>query len=177
MDKEVKPEHPWNARFAVGIVMLLLAFVGVIVTDVVSTGGWSYWKWIIPIYAIMALWLSWYERRKKESVSPITIWHEVLHWAALFGAIVILEIYVEMGFLSRFLASLVALTILSLTVFTLGIYVEWSFLVIGIALALFAIIVAVFIKFLYIFTIPLLIIAVGVLWFLHRHMYKKQSPD
>lgn len=174
---EEEPKHPWWARLTVGIVMLILAFIGVIVTDVVSTGGWNYWKWIVPIYAILALWLSWYERRKKETVSPITLWHELLHWIALFGAVIILEVYVRMGFLSRFLASLVALTTLSLTVFTLGIYVEWTFMVIGIALALFALVVALFIKFIYVFTIPLLILAVVVLWALHHHFHKKSQKN
>ena len=175
MEKE--PKHPWWARLTVSIVMLILAFIGVIVTDVISTGGWNYWKWIVPVYAILALWLSWYERRKKETVSPVTIWHELLHWVALFGAVIIFEVYVQMGFLSRFLASIIALTTLALTVFTLGIYIEWSFMVIGIALALFALIVALFIKFIYVFTIPLLIVAVVILWALHHHIHKRSQKN
>ena len=175
MEKE--PKHPWWARVTVCIIMLVLAFIGVIVTDIVSTGGWNYWKWIVPIYALLALWLSWYERRKKEAVNPITLWHEFLHWVALFGAVIILEVYVEMGFLSRFLASIVALTTLALTVFTLGIYVEWSFMVIGIALALFALIIALFIKFIYVFTIPLVIAAVVILWALHHYFHKRSQKN
>lgn len=173
MDEQVK--HPWIARFSVGIMMLILAFIGVIVTDVVSTGGWDYWKWTVPIYAIMALWLSWYERRKKETVSPITLWHEALHWVGLFGAFALLEVYVHMGLLSRFLASLVALTTLSLTVFTIGIYVEWSFILIGIVLGLFALIVAAFVKFLYVFTIPALVLSAVGLWFVLWHKQKKSE--
>ena len=78
----MQPAHPWKARLSVGIIMLALAFLGMIVTDVRTVGGWDYWKWMVPVYAILALWLSWYVKRKQQTVSPITIWHEVLHWSA-----------------------------------------------------------------------------------------------
>ncbi len=167
-----KPKHPWAARFGVGIAMLAIAFLGIVLTDLRQTGSWEYWKWTVPLYAIMALWLSWYERRTKDTVSPITLWHEVLHWLAFFAAIVLIEIYVHMGLLNRSLASLFALTLLSLTIFTIGIYVETTFIFIGIVLGVFAAVVAVAIKFLYAFTIPALIIGIGaiayVIWRSHR---------
>ncbi len=169
----MEPKHPWMARLIVAIIMLVLAFTGIILTDLRAAGGWEYWKWIVPINAVLALWLSWYERRKKETLSPITIWHEVLHWLGLFGVIVLLEVYVHMGLLSRFLASLIALTFLSLTVFTIGIYVEWSFILIGIILAIFAFVVAIAIKFLYAFTIPALLIGIALTAFLLWHTHKK----
>jgi len=154
--------------------MLVLAFLGVVATDMTSD-GWEYWKWMIPVFALMTLWLSWYERRKQEAIRPITLWRELLHWVGLFGAIVLVETYVQVGLLSRFLASLVALTMLSLTVFTIGIYVEWFFIVIGIVLGFFALIIATSIEFLYAFTIPALVLGIAVLWFLHwRGRHHKQ---
>lgn len=156
------PKYRWTARFAVAILMLTLAFLGILITDFKASGGWSYWKWTIPVYAILALWLSWYERRGKEVLSPITIWHEVLHWFALFAVTLLIEIYVHMGLLSRSLASLFALTTLALTVFTIGIYVESTFLLIGIVLGVFAAIVAFAIKFLYALAIPVLLIGVAI---------------
>lgn len=170
----MKPKHPWWARLGVGIAMLILAFIGIVITDLHTSGGWEYWKWTIPIYAVMALWLSWYERRTKEALSPITIWHEVLHWFSLFSVIVLIEIYVHMGLLSRSIASLVALTLLSMTIFTIGIYIESTFLLIGIVLGIFAAVVAIAIKFLYAFTIPALIIGIGIFSFLLWNANKKQ---
>lgn len=166
--ESMHPKHPWSYRLAVGIAMLVLAFIGIIVTDMLGSGGWVYWKWTIPIYGLMALWLSWYERRTKETVGPITLWHELLHWISLFAVIVLIEVFVEMGLMSRSVASLVALTVLALTIFTIGIYVEPTFLVIGIILGIFAAAVAVAIKFLYAFTIPALLIGIGVLVYFIR---------
>jgi len=173
----MKPKHPWWARLCVGIVMLVLAFIGIVVTDLHTSGGWEYWKWTVPIYAAMALWLSWYERRSRDTVSPITIWHELLHWFGLFAVILLIEVYVHMGLLSRSVASLFALTILSLTVFTIGIYIESTFILIGIVLGIFAAVVAIAIQYLYAFTIPALLIGIGVIsymiWQSHR---QKPSP-
>lgn len=171
----MKPKHPWGARLGVGIAMLVLAFLGIAITDLRTEGGWEYWKWTVPLYAIMALWLSWYERRTKETLTPITIWHEALHWFALFAVIVLVEIYVHMGLLSRSLASLFALTLLSLTVFTIGIYVEKTFLLIGIVLGIFAAVVAIAIKFLYAFTIPALLIGIVAISYMIWHSHKKNT--
>ena len=63
--------------------MLCLAFLGVAITDIRTTGGWDYWKWVVPVYAMLALWLSWHVKRQKQTINPITIWHELLHWAGL----------------------------------------------------------------------------------------------
>ncbi len=169
----MKPKHPWAARLTVGIAMLVLAFLGIVLTDLRTTGGWEYWKWTVPIYAIMALWLSWYERRTKDTVSPITIWHEVLHWFAFFSVIVLIEVYVHMGLLSRSLASLFALTLLSLTIFTIGIYVETTFILIGLVLGIFAAVVAIAIKFLYAFTIPALILGIVAISYMIWHSHQK----
>ncbi len=171
----MKAKHPWIARLTVGTIMLLLAFVGVIITDIKYLGGWNYWKWIVPINAFLALWLSWYERKNKETLSPITLWHELLHWIGLLASILLLEVYVKTGLLSRSLAGLIALTMLSLTVFTIGIYVEWSFLLIGLTLGFFALIVAIAIKFFYAFAIPVLILAILILVILHIRKNKKNQ--
>ena len=171
------PKHPWWARLAVGIAMLALAFLGVILTDLESSGDWEYWKWTVPAYAVLALWLSWYIRRSKETVSPVTLWHEILHWIGLFGAVVLVSTFVEMGLLSRSLAGLFVLTLLALTVFTVGVYIESTFLLIGVVLGLFAALVAITVKYLYAFTIPILIIAIGTLVYMIWRSNKKVSSQ
>ncbi len=167
------PKHPWGARLAVGIAMLLLAFLGIVVTNIVSSGGWAYWRAIVPVFAAIALWLSWYERRTQDAIKPITLWHELLHWIGLFLVIFLIEIYINTGLLSRTLASLFALTVLALTVFTIGVYIEPTFILIGIILGSFAAVVAVTIEYLYAFTIPALVIGIGIIGFMIWTSHKK----
>lgn len=153
----MEPKHPWKARLGVGLAMLVLAFLGMIVTDVQREGGWEYWKWIVPVYAILALWLSWYVKRQKQTVSPITIWHELLHWFGVIGAIFLISYLVHLGTLSRFIAGIVQLVLLSLGVFLAGIYIEPIFILIGLILGVFAAFTAVLVQYMYTIIIPIFI--------------------
>jgi len=169
------PRHLWAAKLGIGIAMLVLAFFGILFTDIKATGGWEYWKWTIPLYAILALWLSWYTRRTKTAISPITLWHELLHWFGLFAAVFLVSIFVHMGILSRSLAGLFVLTLLALTVFTIGIYIEATFIFIGIVLGIFAALVGIAVKFLYAFTIPILLIGIGIISYMIYKSHHKQN--
>ena len=152
--------------------MLLLAFLGMVITDVRTTGGWDYWKWMVPVYAILALWLSWYVRRQTQVASPITLWHELLHWIGLFLAVFLVSILVQLGTISRFIAGIFDLILISLAVFLAGIYVESTFILIGIILGIFALLTAFLVQYLYAFIVPL--IAAGALitaitaWISHK---------
>ena len=168
--------HPWRARLFVGLTMLILAFIGLVVTDVKSTGGWGYWLWVVPIYAFLALWLSWYLRRQSQSFSLVNIWHEILHWATLGASVLLVSVFVQQGILGRLIASLFVLTLLSQAVFLAGIYIDTTFLAIGVTLALFAWLVALATEYLYALAIPLLFVGGGaVAWFVWRS-HKKNSP-
>lgn len=165
-------KHPWQARLIVALLMLLLAFLGMITTDVHATGGWQYWKWMVPAYAILALWLSWYIRRKTSVVSPVTLWHELLHWIGLGLAVFLVSSFVSLGALSRFIAGLFDLTLISLAVFLAGIYIEKTFLFIGLILGIFAYLAAFIVQYLYAFLIPILIFGILLIsltvWLAHK---------
>ncbi len=172
-------KHPWKARLSVGIIMLLLAFLGMVVTDVRSKGGWDYWKWAVPVYAILALWLSWYMRKQRQVITPITLGHEVLHWLGVIAAVFAVSFFVHLGIISRFIAGIFDLTLLSLGIFIAGIYIESTFLWIGIVLGLFSCLSAMVVQYLYAILIPLMVGGVAVLgiilWISHRKMKKDQE--
>jgi hypothetical protein len=168
----MQPAHPWKARLSVGIIMLALAFFGMVVTDLRTGGGLDYWKWMVPVYAILALWLSWYVKRKQQTVSPITIWHEVLHWAGLICAIFLVSHLVQLGTISRFIAGIFHLILLSLAVFLAGIYIESIFILVGIVLGVFALLTAMLVQYMYVFIIPVIIAGVIIMalsiWISHK---------
>lgn len=157
--------------------MIALAFLGMVVTDVRSSGGWDYWKWMVPVYAILALWLSWYVKRQQQTVSPITVWHEVLHWIGLICTIFLVSYLVHLGTISRFIAGIFHLILLSLAVFLAGIYIEPIFILIGIILGVFALLTALLVQYLYAFVIPIVIAGVLItaitIWISHQKF--KQS--
>jgi hypothetical protein len=159
----MKPKYPWKARLIVALIMLILAFIGMVITDVRTTGGWDYWKKIVLAYAVLALWLSWYVKRQTQVIAPVNLWHELLHWVGLIAAVYLVSYYVHLGIMSRFIAGLFQLTLLSLGIFIAGIYIEATFLFIGIMLGLFALLAAAVVEYLYAFIIPLLILSAGLI--------------
>ena len=170
-------KHPWKAKLSVGIAMLAIAFLGMVVTDVNSEGGWDYWKWAVPIYAILSLWLSWYVKHEMQVVSPISLRHEILHWVGVIAAVFLVSFLVHLGTLSRFSAGLFNLIILALGVFLAGVYIESTFLIIGLLMGIFALLTATVLQYLYAFIIPLiiaglLILAISV-YLSHRSHAKK----
>ncbi len=171
--------HPWKARLGVGLAMLVLAFLGMIITDIQKGGGFDYWKWVVPIYAILALWLSWYVKREKQTISPITIGHEILHWIGVIGAIFAISYLVHLGALSRFNAGMVHMIILSLGVFLAGIYIESIFLIIGIALGAFGILSAFLAEYMYTVIVPIFIGGIFILslsiWLSHKKFQSEKT--
>ncbi|MDN3504100.1 MAG: hypothetical protein P0S95_00825 [Rhabdochlamydiaceae bacterium] len=164
------PVHPWRARLVVGIIMLLLSFIGLIVSDLFKGGAWTYWRIMVPVYAALSIWLSWYLRKKTKKVSAIRIWHELLHWAVLVVAVYLVSMFVSMGIIGRFEAGLEVLIMLALTTFLAGVYHDMIFLIIGVLLGCFTAGAAFFTEYLYTIMLPLTIVAALLMvWLIHHH--------
>ena len=168
--------HPWKARVFVGLAMLALSFIGLVVTDIKSSGGWDYWLWVVPVYALLALWLSWYLRKKELSFSLVSIWHEMCHWAILGASVILVSVFVNQGIVGRISAGLFVLTLLSQAVFLAGLYIDTTFLGIGLVLGIFAWLVSTSAEYLYAISIPLLFIAAGTLVFFIWRAHKNRLP-
>ena len=163
--------HPWKARLGVGILMLVLAFIGMVLTDTRAQGGWGYWKWIVPVYALLALWLSWYVKWQQQTVRAITIGHEVLHWVGLILSIFMVSYLVHLGTISRFIAGIFQRILLSLSVFLAGIYIESTFIVVGVVLAIFALLTALLVQYIYVVVsvvVAAILIAGAWIWISHK---------
>ncbi|KTD67836.1 transmembrane protein [Legionella steelei] len=164
-----RPWHPWTARFAVGIIILLLTFIGLILTNIKAASAWRFWQITTVIIALLALGLSFYLKHLQKTPSQVLLWHELLHWLGLIGSVYITSMYVRIGIISPFIGTLGVLTLLAQAIFLAGIYIESTFLFIGVALGLFAISVAWMETHIFLLAIPILIIAiVAIVYFARR---------
>ncbi|MCH9614334.1 MAG: hypothetical protein SP1CHLAM54_17080 [Chlamydiia bacterium] len=167
--------HPWKARLVVGIIMLLLAFVGLIITDVAKSAAWTY-LWIISIvFAVLCLGLSWYLRHHDQKLGWSTIWHELFHWFGMIVAIFLVSRFVSIGIVGRFEAALMVMTLLSLTTFLAGVYVDLTFVLVGVVMGLFTFSSAYLAEYLYTIMLPVAVVAVLVLFFILRYHRKQHS--
>lgn len=181
MDK--KPEEPiidipvgeetnastlWKLRFTVGVIMLCLAFIGMLFSSLRADGGWVYWRIMTPVYALLCIGLSLGVRRKKTSATfSITIWHEVFHWLGFLVTVYLVTLLVPV-FLTTFLGGLVILLLLALATFLAGIYSEPTFIVIGIAMGLLVAGVSIIGYVL----LPIIVVSVGIMFWLSRRRTK-----
>lgn len=145
--------NTWHVRFIIGSLMLAIAFVGMIFTNVTSQGGWIYWRTMTPIYALLSIGLSLYLRKMEFSKTVTSLWHEVWHWMGLLLAIFVLSKLVEMGFINHLQAGIQVLLLLALATFLAGVYIESTFLVVGILLGLMIWTVGLLNLYLYVFAI------------------------
>ena len=171
------PSHPWLARLIISMTMLILALIGLILSDVYQDGSWNYWRIMVPVFAGLCLWLSWYLRRKEHSMSIAKVWHEIVHWFGLFIAVYLVSLFVNVGLLGRFEGGIVVITLLALTTFIAGVYIEMTFAIIGILLGVFSAAAAFLQVYLYSVMIPVtLVVAAFLFWFIYQQKHKP-SPS
>lgn len=169
------PLHPWIARFIVGLLILALTFVGLILTNMKASGAWHFWQITSIIIAVLALGLSFYLKGMRAVSKPALLWRDMLHWLGLIGSVYIMSLYVDIGIISPFLGTLGVITLIAQAVFLAGIYIESTFLFIGIVLGLFAVSIAWLETHIFLFMVPLLIIAVVALALFMRYKHRASA--
>ncbi|MBI2812266.1 MAG: hypothetical protein HYX67_15750 [Candidatus Melainabacteria bacterium] len=160
-------------RLIAALLMLVLGFIGVIVTDIKKDGAWEYWRFLCVIYALISVLLSWSLRKKGWKSTVLTIWHEIAHWAGLVAVIFICSYFVRIGLISRFEASFVTLLLLALTTYLAGIYTEPTLILIGIVLGSFAAMLGFLDEYLYNVLLPITVIAAVLLFVFIHHAHNK----
>lgn len=174
--QDQKTSHPWRIRTIIGLLMLILAFIGLIITDTNRDGAWIYWRIMSPIYAILSIGLSWYLRNKKTFQLKVEIWQEILHWIGLILAVYIISTFVNIGLIGRFEAGLMVLIVLAVTTFLAGIYHDVIFMILGAILAIFSIGAALLNQYLYTIMLPITLVAGFVMMFvIYRNFHHSQN--
>lgn len=169
----IPEEHPWRWRLISGILMFLLAFLGVILTVLKQPWSWDYWKVLSCVFAAISLGLSAYLKQYRLKATVITLWHEVFHWLGLILAIGVLSRMVTLGILSPFAASLQALLILSLATFLAGIYIEKSFVFVGAFMGCFSLVLSYVSLYSYLLFIPISVAFVfAFYWFIRKKSHQ-----
>lgn len=173
------PFHHWKPRLFVGLIMIILAFLGLIITEIKQDGAWEYWRVLCVIFAVLSISLHIFLRKREMVTYFGTIWHEVLHWLGLFLCVTIISVMVEVGFLARFVSSITVLMLLALTTYLAGIYMEVTLVFVGIMLGLFTLGLSVVSAYLYPALIPLSLLAMIALWIYlkRKHSHHKTKNE
>ena len=124
----------WKLQFAVLCLMLVLALVGMGLSEARDEGAWEYWMLVVVAYASLGIWRS--SRRRIEAGRPLRgmIARELAHWAVLLAFMGLLLVLERRALIERTVASNVALLLLAFSCCVAGIHFDWLLLVMGVVL-------------------------------------------
>jgi len=164
--------YPWKARFVIGTLLISLAFIGLVLTDLWQKHAWLYWRATSVVSALLCIWLSWHLRRRSHSFSFTSLVRELFLWAAFVAAVFLLAFFVKIGVMGKFAAELSIITLLAFTLLIAGIYIEPSLLLTGFVLALFAVGASYLHIYLYTILLPIALVSIGLLLLLAYYTKK-----
>ena len=141
----------WKVRLAATVIMLLLALGGLLITYTTSVDSYiSWYAWLIigVLFALLSIFLAIYFHKKDPSKIGSGVWHEILHWIAFIVILFVLHVYVHTGMVGRFEGGLFILALLSFSVLISGVYLDATFLLVGIVLTIFSLVMSILTKYL-----------------------------
>lgn len=151
--------------------LLLLAALGIGVTDLSAQNGFWYWSVMVPVFGAVNLFTGWNHARRQGKPPAVVIRTQILHWSGTFVAIQMLFLLVNRGRFTNADIGLAALMLLSLATFLAGAHSDWRFMFVGALLALAAAGAAFVEQFLWMALIP----AVGIVILLIY--YSRKAAD
>jgi hypothetical protein len=146
------------------IVLILLAIIGIGITDFSPADSHRYWFAMVPVFAGACLILEWSRARGKGQKWTTILRTQLLLWLGLLLAVRLVYLLLHTGRLDNENTGLIILLLLALTTFFAGIHLGWRLFIVGIFLGL-ALIGATYLEeFVWIFLIiALVVVAIFIL--------------
>jgi hypothetical protein len=113
------------------IVMLVLAVVGVAITQVEHAGGKLYWLFLVVVYAGISVVRTWQKANRQGTSGFPMIRAQILHWLGALVAINIVLLFESGDVASRGAAADYSLLILALSCYLAGVHFNWSYSLLG----------------------------------------------
>ena len=163
-DTEFTAKRRFYVEEAILILLLILALIGVRITDYSPVDGYGYWMIMVFVFALLAMTIAWQQSRHRITDFKKIIREQSLHW---FTSLLVVEGVFSLQkteHLSQADAGIVIMMILAQSTVLDGLRVGWRFSLVGIFLGVSAIIAANTHHFFWIeLIIAILIVAVTIL--------------
>ena len=123
--------------------MLLIAIVGMAVTQASVNGAWEYWLFAVFVFAGIGTFrdFKWARLTKKPIWKSMV--KQVIHWSVLLVVMKALFWMEQYNAISRESASLAAILLLAMTSIHAGLHFHWTFAIVGVVLAVMAVVLGV----------------------------------
>jgi hypothetical protein len=128
----------WKRLFeleeAVLVASVVLAVIGIGITEFSPARSYRYWLGMIVAFAIVSLALGWLKARRVGRDPKRLLGVQLLHWVATWAAVFALFLILGAGRLNFDNIGLVTLIVLALSTVLEGIRVDWRFSLVGLLL-------------------------------------------
>ena len=133
---ETRSGASWKLQFYALCGMLVLALIGMGLSQTLVKGVWWYWLFVVVIYAALGLWRSTRKANKKDQAVRELIGRELGHWVILLAFLALVFLLERQEIIDRQASSDVALLLLALTCCLAGVHFDWLLMVVGIVLTI-----------------------------------------
>ena len=132
----------WKIVSAVAVIMVLLALLGVALTNANSTWAPRYWIWLVPVYGVLCIGTAWARAWSDKNSRKIEVIRQLLHWLGIGVALAVEHLIRGTGEETTTAAGLNALLLLGLGCYLAGVHLEWIFAIVGMLLTVILIVIA-----------------------------------
>jgi hypothetical protein len=170
MSASTPSEPRSHAGEATIVALVLLAAVGVGVTNFSPQYGFHYWMAMAPIFAVVNLATSWSRARAAGQNAGNILLAQGLHWVGAVLAIYMIFLLFRMNWLSDQESGVLALLVLALAAFLSGVHTDWHFCVVGLVLGAIVAAAVLVEEFMWMLVLPLGVaaLAAAVWWWTAR---------
>ncbi len=146
------------------VVLILFTLGGVALTNMSPADAHKYWLAMNLVFAVGAIATGW-QRASEQGLKTKLIMSQLFHWCSTLIAVAVVYAFFHSGQIQNETVSLMILLVLALSAFLDGIHVGWHFSVIGVLLAISAVIISYIDEYIWIIAfIAIIFVAISYYW-------------
>jgi hypothetical protein len=159
------------------VLLVVLSAIGVAINDRSPQSALRYWIWMAPTFGVVGIFAAWVRAHRAGHSIPLAVQRQVLHWAAVVGAVYLVYELQATGRMTNEAAGLTALTIIALASFLSGVYSDWRLMLVGVVLGCTVFVFALFEQYLiWVVMLPLMLLIVVAIVFARRRGSVSSEP-
>ncbi len=155
------------------LIVLVLALVGMAITDFSPTKSYRYWILMVILFTLASIGLGWARNEYHENIFQQLILRQLVHWGATLATVSGVYLLLDTGRLNYESSGLVIELIIGLSLFLDGHHLGWRFSLLGILVGISAIVAAYIEE--YIWIILIVSLNLSVITFYWEKHHRKNS--
>ncbi|TWU42371.1 hypothetical protein Poly41_06680 [Novipirellula artificiosorum] len=175
--KETNTSTGWKLQFGVLCGMLMLALIGMGLSQALEQSAWWYWLFVVFTYAALGLWRSTRKAKRGGHGLKNLISRELAHWAVLLAFLGVLAVLERKEIISRESSSDFALLLLAFSCCLAGIHFDWLLLIMGVVLTVMLVAMATLEQYTIVLWLVMIVVTVAAAAFFYLKSNRGRAAD